>query len=760
MRWLAWFSGGACGAMLLFVCGLPPGWCCAVAAGLLTGTAVLIPARRTRPIGWRAVALLLGFCLGSTWAWLDYQKNVVPLEPLNGSTLVLEVTAREGSKETGYGTSTTVELSLNGTNCRALLYGDYDLRLHPGDRVRGEMRLKRTGAKPGEDGLSYAARGFDLRLYLKGDPTVIRVEKLSTRLWPAAFAETMKNQLSVLLSGPELGFETALLTGDRSGLPDDLYDDMGLAGTRHIVAVSGMHVGILTGFLLLLRRRRLVAFLGLPLMLCFGLCVGLSASVTRAIVMQAFLLFAPVFERENDPPTSLLTALLLVLLPNPRAILDVGLQLSFGSAAGILLFSERILRAMWESRWCKPLRGKPGGWLSGASWTVLSSVAASLSVIPLTLPLQIYYFELFSLISPLSAAVLVPLLPLAFSLGILAALVSLLWLPLGTLLAWPLGWLIRLCIALTRLLAGIPFAAVSSRNAYLLIFLIGLYATALCLLLSRQPGNPWLSVCSLTGLFILCVFLSTYESDRAALSVTVLDVGQGQCICFQSGGRAALYDCGGEGDPAETAVQFLQGSGHRSIDFLVVSHYDADHAGGIPRLLRRLRVGTLYLPAPSDETGMQAEILETAEDVGCEVRFVTEDLTLFIGGSLAFLYAPANEGTGNDACVAARFTYGDSDALLTGDMGVTAEKKLIYEHQLQPVEIFVAGHHGSASSTGSGLLNILRPRLVLISAGEDNSYGHPAQETLDRVAETGALVYRTDQCGNITVWCKQSAADR
>ncbi len=759
MRRLAWFAGGACGAMLFFACAFPLAWCCAAAAVLLTGAAVSALFPRTRPAGRRAAALSLGFCLGLGWAWVDHQKNAVPLEPFDGATLLLEATAREGSKETGYGTATTVELTLNGVGCRAVLYGGYDLRLRPGDRVAGEVRIEKTGGKWGEDGLTYGARGLDLRLYLRGKPTVTGAEKLLVRFWPPVLAETLKNQLSILLSGPELGFETALLTGDRSKLPDELYDDMALAGTRHIVAVSGMHVGILAGFLLLLRRRRLAALVGLPLLVCFGLCVGLSASVVRAVVMQAFLLLAPVFGRENDPPTSLLTALLVVLLPNPRAIADVGLQLSFASAAGILLFSERILQAMWESRWCRPFRARRGR-LSGAARVVLSSVAASVSVIPLTLPLQLYYFNLFSLVSPLSAALLVPLLPLAFTLGILASLASLLWLPLGTLLAWPLGWLLRACVALTRLLAGIPFAAVSSRNPYLLIFLAGLCAAAACQLVGGRSGGPRLAGWSLSGLFLLCVFLSAYESDRAPLSMTVLDVGQGQCVCFQSGGRAALYDCGGERNPAETAAQFLQGSGHRSIDFLAVSHYDADHAGGVPRLLRRLRVGTLYLPETPDESGMQAAIVEAAEREGCEVRFVTEDLTLPFGGAMAWLYAPVREGEGNDASVAARFAYGDFDVLLTGDMGFTAEKKLIHDHQLQPVEVMVAGHHGSAASTGSGLLNRLLPRLVIVSAGADNPYGHPAQETLDRIEKTGALVYRTDQCGNITVRCQSPAAAR
>ena len=91
--------------------------------------------------------------------------------------------------------------------------------------------------------------------------------------------------------------------------------------------------------------------------------------------------------------------------------------------------------------------------------------------------------------------------------------------------------------------------------------------------------------------------------------------------------------------------------------------------------------------------------------------------------------------------------------LLTGDMDAAAEKKLIYRNGIPPVEVIVAGHHGAAASTGPGLLHQLRPKLVIISAGKDNAYGHPAQETLDRIAETGALVCRTDQCGSVTVRC-------
>ncbi len=756
MRRLAWSAGGFCGMALAFACGLSPLGCAASAALSLLCALGLLAFPRARPAGWRFFAVSLGLLVGLGWSWLDELWNVRPLDPYDGTTRDLEATARGASRQTGYGVAAEVELTLDGRTCRAMLYGDSGLALRPGDRISGKFRLRRTGTKLGDEALYHGARGFDLRLSVQGKPKVEHTSALPPDLWPAALSEALKERLGLLLPDPERGFETALLTGDRAGLSDALYADMGLAGTRHIFAVSGMHISILLGLLLLLfGGRRLTTFLGLPLLWGFGLCVGLPSSVVRALVMQSFLLLAPVFSRENDPPTSLLTALLLILLPDPRAILDVGLQLSFASAAGILLFARRIFDGVWGRSWCRALWKGRQSWkraLAGVLRAMLSGAAASLSTIPLTLPLQLLYFRQFSIAAPLSSAVLLPLLPLVFALGIVAALLSFLWLPLGAVLAWPLLWLIRWCILLTRVVASIPFAALPADNGYFLIFLLGLYALVLCLLLGRGRCAPWIPAGCLVGLLGLCAGLSIWENRRAALSVTVLDVGQGQCVCLQSGAHAALYDCGGSSDPAETAAQFLQGAGRWRVDLLILSHYDADHAGGIVRLLQRVEIGMLYLPETPDEAGVQAAILEAAAEHGCPVRFVTEDLTLPLGAAYAELYAPVNGGAGNDASVAARFHTDGFDVLLTGDMDAGAEKELIRRHGLRDVEVLVAGHHGAAASTGLAALDSLRPETVLISVGADNAYGHPAAPVLERLRDCGALVYRTDQCGTITAW--------
>jgi len=747
VRYLAWFAGGFCGAA--FLSAYVPAAARWTLAALLAAAALTALSQRTRRALWRLAPLALGLLLGLCWCRMERERNVRPLEALDGAVRRVEAEVRTASRRTAYGSSVEVGLTLDGRTFRAILYLDGEVSLHPGDRVRGTARLRRAGGKPGD--VYYGARGCGLLLSLAGEPAIERAERIPPRLWPAAFSEALGERLSRLLPAPLDGFETALLTGAREGLPDRFYDDMALAGTRHVVAVSGMHAGILAGvLLLLLGSRRLTVFVSLPLLFFFALCAGMTASVVRAVVMLSLAMLAPVFGRENDPPTSLLTALMLILLPNPRAVMDVGLQLSFASAAGILLFSERLRRRMWASRPGRALARAPRAF-SGAARAVFSSIAASLGALPLTLPLQLCYFGIFSLVSPLSAALLVPPLPLLFTLGAAAALLSFVCFPLGALLAWPLGWLIRAYMALTGALAALPFAAISSGGPYLPLFLLGFDALAVYLALERRPCRFWAPCGALAVLFCACLFFGALENDRAGLSVSVLDVGQGQCVCLQSGGRAALYDCGGDGDPAERAAQFLQSAGRRSVDFLVLSHYDGDHAGGVARLLGRVRVGTIYLPAEPDGAGVQAGILAEAEARGCAVRFVTEDLTLSFGKAAAELYAPPLPGEGNESCVAARFSSGEFDVLLTGDLGTRAEKKLIYEHGLRDVDALVAGHHGSAGSTGSAALYYLRPRIALISAGEGNDYGHPAARTLARLKESGALVYRTDQCGTITV---------
>ena len=749
MRVLALFAAGFCGAVLCNMMGLPYGT--VLSGGLLTVAVILFLLRRPWFIRFGLVAL--GAAIGLIWSWSYVQREVRWTDAYDGRVRTLSMEAAAYSRATAYGTATTVSGSVDGHSFTAVLYGETDLSLKPGDMVYGLVKLQSTDTYWGEEDLFYGTRGMDFTLRLYNRYQVQPADSIPVRYWPLYLSHILQEQLGKLLPEAARGYAVALLSGDRSGLSETFQAQLSQSGTNHIVAVSGMHIGILMGAIMLLLGQYgwKTSVVGLPLIWIFALSVGMTASVVRSAIMFSLLLIACLAHRDNDIPTTVLLALLLIILPNPRAILDVGLQLSFASVTGILLFSSRIYHRFWM--W------HPIQWLVSRHrifrklvQPVCAGIASSIAVIPLTMPLSLLYFDSFSLATPLSGAVIVPLIPACFLLSMVTALVSLLSMPAAIILSYPLQWFLGITMGLTRWVAGLPFAWMTMDNGYALIFMILLYGIVLVLLLDfAQSIRLWIPVAAIGCSFLGCLLLSSLEYDRAQLSVTMLDVGQGQCIYVESKGISAMYDCGGEDRPAARAVSFLHAAGRFRLHALLVSHYDSDHAGGIPELLRSVKVDTIYLPATADDGGMQAQILAAAEESGTQVYFVEQDMTMTFGAAMLSVYAPVFAVSENNGSLSAHWRYGQFDVLMTGDMDADAEQVLLDRQSLSAVEVLVAGHHGAATSTGDTLLERLTPELVLISVGAENSYGHPASETLERLRQSGASVYRTDQCGNITI---------
>ena len=189
-----------------------------------------------------------------------------------------------------------------------------------------------------------------------------------------------------------------------------------------------------------------------------------------------------------------------------------------------------------------------------------------------------------------------------------------------------------------------------------------------------------------------------------------------------------------------------------SIDALVLTHLHADHANGAERLLARIDVGTLYMPGdPDDSDGLLEGILAAAERHGTEVVYVSEsDLSLTLGGLELTLFKPLEAGDENERGVVALASIGDFDALVMGDINSSAERELVSTRALPDTELLVVGHHGSKYATSEELLLAARPETAVISVGY-NSYGHPAPETLERLAAAGCAVYRTDWSGTVTI---------
>ncbi len=747
MRRLAVFAGGVSLGVFLAQYVLRDGW-------VLLGAGVALALgffSLFLPWEWRrrGVVLCAALALGLGWNWLYVRQVQQPAQSLAERTEPFTATLCGYAAQSDFGAR--VELRLEGVPGKVMFYGGRELlELAPGQIIAGRARFRDAARIRDEEITTFTSKGTFLLAYGRGALTVGEGTRYSFRWLPARLGRAMTEQIRNLYSGDASGFLTAILTGDRSEVSEEAYTALTEAGLNHVLAVSGMHCGFLmalAGFLL--QSRKLQALLGIPLLAFYAALTGGSPSVLRACIMLSLPLLAILARRENDGPTSLLTALCLILLANPFAASSAGLQLSFAAMAGILWLTPKLYKVLTGEQ----KRGKAFHFLAAA-------FSASMGAMVFTMPLVAHYFGALVLIAPISSAVCLWAATWAFTFGLLSVSVSFLCPPLGALLALPARLAAEYILFAAGLLSKFPGHAVYTANPYLKYWLVYAYALFAAAYLSRRTGRRkyWLASALAVLTLALTVRLGAarYCSDLDAL---VLDVGQGQSVVLSSDEVFALVDCGSANSwksPGETAARQLASMGCKRLDYLVLTHYDQDHVSGVTGLLSRLEVDMLLAPEEKDDAGLQSAILSAAGEHGITVRFVTAEERLAFGRGDLSVFPPLGDAGDNERGLTILASAAENDFLITGDMDAATETKLLETYDLPDIEALVAGHHGSKYATSQALLEALRPETVCISVGS-NSYGHPTEETLLRLARQGCGIYRTDLHGTIHLAWNQEA---
>jgi len=393
--------------------------------------------------------------------------------------------------------------------------------------------------------------------------------------------------------------------------------------------------------------------------------------------------------------------------------------------------------------------------LAGIPRFLVSVIAATLGASVLTVPLVAIHFQTVSLISPLSNLLTLWAVAILFLAGLLLGGLGIFCPGPAAVLAVPFGYLARYLDWVVEELSRIPLAAIPLNSFYYKAWMVFFCALIALTLGMKGRKRPLVPICVVCLTLVMSVWFSSTTFQSGELTAAVLDVGQGQSVLLRCGNYLTLVDCGGDSyeNAGDVAADYIQSLGRGTLDLLVISHYHTDHANGIPQLLERIHVSAIALPDVEPESELRAKILSQAEEQGIEVWFIREDTEIYLGENQQFtLFAPLGQGTDtNELGLTVLATAGDFDVLLTGDMGGEVEELLLSHAALPNIELLVVGHHGSRYSTTDELLFATLPDLAAVSVGADNRYGHPAQETLERLDRMGAEIYRTDLQGTIVI---------
>ena len=738
----------------VFLAALLPwnGWQLYAAGGVLLLALAWLFAARKQKYFRRGLLILLPLAVSLAY-FAGYDHLVrQPIEDRCGEASDFAATVCDWPQATERGAKITVELE-GYHRARAVLYGEAELlAARPGDTVTGTAQWQSAAHFDSDDVTHFNARGVYALLYGREDVRLSAGDGDALRWLPQRAGKAFREKVAAIWDDPRVsGFLTAELTGDKSAMDDGDYLAMQETGLAHLFAVSGLHCAFLVTLLALLisRRQRLLCAVTIPLLLFYMVMVGMSPSVVRACIMQIFLLIAPLFRRGSDPLTSLAAALLVILLCNPFAAASVSLQLSFSATLGMVLLSPRLYKLLtgWYKGKCRPLRT--------ALCFVAANLSATLSAVVFTAPLTAWYFRIFVLVAPLSSLLAVPAAGWNFMAAFVTVLLGFVWLPLASLLSWISWALVRYILWIANGMMSWHYHAVYFTNPYLIYWLLFLYAAFIGCAATPDGKRKYLLASALSVLTLTAaIWVNRQDYQYGVLTALTLDVGQGESVILTSGGETALVDCGSSNsykDPGGLAADTLHSMGVRELSAVVVTHYHADHTNGLYEVLRRIPVQTIYLPDIEDEYGVRERLVSLAEEKGAQVTYVTKETADTLGDTVLTIYPPVQSGGDlNELGLTALASAGDFDLLITGDMSGSTEKKLVETYALPDIEVLVVSHHGSRYSSNIRFLKSVMPEAAVISVG-DNNYGHPSEETLQRLLAVGADIWRTDQQGTIRI---------
>ena len=623
------------------------------------------------------------------------------------------------------------------------IYGRLSLRLNlkPADTWRFKLKIKPIRSLLNPGGFDYKqylkAKGIDARAYVIKSSKNQKIGHFWYRDPINLLRFYLKKQVMAIAPKRYRGIFLALILGDRSELDEQTWNIFKRTGTSHLIAISGLHIGLVFGLVFLIMRfglglipmvhRRFVAqdyalLVAMSAAFIYSALAGFAISTLRALIMLGLLCVFKLKRQLISLGKVFILTIIISLILAPLSVISASFWLSF-CAVGALIYGlsgKKKIKHDKSHKWKKLIRPQ---------WVIFW----------LLIPLNLYYFQQISLVSLGANIVAIPLMSLLIiPLLLLAIVISSLSLPSAKVLFQLADFFFSILWHGLHWLSTLPFWGIHLPGPSFFSLIGAILGLLLCFAPKAIPGRH------LSGFYLLGIlFIRPLPPPYGSLRFTMLDVGQGLSCVLQTQHHVLIYDAGaafsgGFNAGRSVILPYLHAQNIFLLNKLVISHGDNDHAGGATYLLNNIKVQKLETSDLKQFNGYYPIFCHGKKNWQWD------------GVHFHYLQQPKNITNRNDGSCVLKITVGKRAILLPGDIEKQAERYLlVHQKSLLSASILIAPHHGSLTSSSVPFVKAVQPTIVLMSTGFNNRFGFPKKAVIQRYEHIGASIYNTAVNGAI-----------
>lgn len=597
-------------------------------------------------------------------------------------------------------------------------------------------------------------KGYNYKQYLKTKKIIGTVELEKAKILKSSngsfihnIQKYIKDTINGTLTDEEGNLLLAILLGDKDKLSEDIQERFKTSNLSHMLAVSGAHVSyIILGLTYVLQNsiigKKNEKIVCIIFLLFFMAITNFTPSVTRACIMAVLTLFSGIIYRKSDVYTNISVAALITLIFNPYNLLDLGFQLSYGGTIGIIIFIKRIQEKKSNSKVINYIKQM-----------ALVSIYANIIIIPI----MMYHFNTVSFTFIISNIMASPILGIIVITGFLFIIASITVKPLTRLIAIFIKPILSILIKISQICSKLPFSNILVVTPYM-FNVISYYAIILYCIKSKKNNKCKIIICLLIVLILINFIIYIFPQK---LRIFFIDVGQGDSTLIITPDKKTVLIDGGGSDSFDVGekvlLPYLLDRRILKIDYVLISHFDTDHCGGILTIMEKVKVKNIIISEQAEHSEnyerfkklmihKKIRLIEVKKGDKIKIGRYSEFKILFPTSRLL------SENTLNNNSIVAQFNYNNFKMLFTGDIEKLAEQQILKAEKAEiRADILKVAHHGSKTSSIPEFIKAVKPKIALIGVGKNNTFGHPNQQTIKNLENIKCRIYRTDLQGEIII---------